>query len=116
LERKGRPRDTTIIKREETLKVLNFALKYTAEHNGKLIDKPSLHLAIERYRNIVREAGMIGEFAPHSLRYAYTQDVIELHLKKGFNVKEAQALASMDLGHGDGRGHYVARIYSKTKT
>jgi hypothetical protein len=113
---KGEARDTTIIKREETLKVLNFALKYTAEHNGKLIDKPSLHLAIERYRNIVREAGMIGEFAPHSLRYAYTQDVIELHLKKGFNVKEAQALASMDLGHGDGRGHYVARIYSKTKT
>ena len=111
----GRPRDTTIIKREETLKLLASALKYTAEHNGKLIDKPSLHLAIERYRNIVREAGMVGEFAPHSLRYAYTQDVIRLHLEKGFSVKEAQALASMDLGHGDGRGHYVARIYSKVK-
>jgi hypothetical protein len=82
LERKGEARDTTIIKREETLKVLISALKYTAEHNGKLIDKPSLHLAIERYRNIVREAGMVGEFAPHSLRYAYTQDVIELHLKR----------------------------------
>ncbi|HBX0880757.1 integrase domain-containing protein, partial [Klebsiella pneumoniae] len=27
--------------------------------------------------------------------------------------KEAEALVSMDLGHGDGRGHYVARVYNK---
>ncbi|MGC0880366.1 integrase domain-containing protein, partial [Pantoea agglomerans] len=111
----GRPRDTTIINRIETIEAINRAITYSAENNGKLIDKPSIHLAIERYRNIVRDAGLVGEFAPHSLRYAYTQDVLKLHKNNGFSQKEAEALASMDLGHGDGRGHYIARVYNKTK-
>lgn len=111
----GRPRDTTIIRREETILAVNQAIIFAQNNNGKLINKPSLHLAIERYRNVVRDAGLTGEFAPHSLRYAYTQDVIQLHISEGFSLKEAQALASMDLGHGDGRGHYIARIYNKVK-
>ncbi|EHX8394594.1 integrase domain-containing protein [Salmonella enterica subsp. enterica serovar Idikan] len=109
----GRPRDTTVIDREATLAAINAALKHLKENNGKLIDKPSLHTAIERYRNVVREAGLTGKYAPHSLRYAYSVDVMNLHMKNGFSKQEAQALASMDLGHGDGRGHYVARVYNK---
>jgi len=112
----GRPRDTTIINRTETIDAINRAITYSAENNGKLIDKPSIHLAIEKYRNVVREAGLVGEFAPHSLRYAYTQDVLQHHKDKGFSQKESEALASMDLGHGDGRGHYVARVYNKAKS
>lgn len=112
----GRPRDTTVIDREETLSAINTALKYLNENNGKLIDKPSLHTAIERYRNIVREAGLTGKYAPHSLRYAYSVDVMNLHMKNGFSKEEAQALASMDLGHGDGRGHYVVRVYNKVES
>lgn len=109
----GRPRDTTIINRQETLDFINKAISFSTENNNRLIDKPSIHLAIERYRNVVREAGLFGEFSPHSLRYAYTQDVLRLHKENGFSLEEAEALASMDLGHGDGRGHYVARIYNK---
>ncbi len=111
----GRPRDTTIINRAETINAINRAIDYSSKNNGKLIDKPSIHLAIERYRNIVRDAGLVGEFAPHSLRYAYTQDVLKLHENNGYSQKEAEALASMDLGHGDGRGHYIARVYNKAK-
>ncbi|CAX56794.1 integrase domain-containing protein [Erwinia pyrifoliae] len=111
----GRARDTTIIKREETIQAIRQAIQYAEENNGRLMNKSSLHLAIERYRNVARDAGLVGEFAPHSLRYAYTQDVTAFHLNEGFSLKEAQALASMDLGHGDGRGHYVARVYNKTK-
>ncbi|BDG86390.1 integrase domain-containing protein [Citrobacter koseri] len=111
----GRPRDTTVLDREATLSAINAALKYLKENNGKLIDKPSLHTAIERYRNVVREAGLTGKYAPHSLRYAYSVDVMNLHMKNGFSKEEAQALASMDLGHGDGRGHYVARVYNKVE-
>jgi len=111
----GRPRDTTVIDRETTLAAINAALKHLKENNGKLIDKPSLHTAIERYRNVVREAGLTGKYAPHSLRYAYSVDVMNLHMKNGFSKQEAQALASMDLGHGDGRGHYVARVYNKVE-
>ncbi|HFQ3056653.1 TPA: integrase domain-containing protein [Enterobacter hormaechei] len=111
----GRPRDTTVIDREATLAAIKAALKHLKENNGKLIDRPSLHTAIERYRNLVREAGLTGKYAPHSLRYAYSVDVMNLHMKNGFSKQEAQALASMDLGHGDGRGHYVARVYNKVE-
>jgi len=38
---------------------------------------------------------------------------MKYHLDKGFSQKEAEALVSMDLGHGDGRGHYVTRVYNK---
>lgn len=109
----GRPRDTTIIEREQLINAVRNAIQIADENNGRLIDRPALHLAIEKYRNIVREAGLVGKYAPHSLRYAYTQNVTEHHIKKGFSQKEAEALASMDLGHGDGRGHYVARVYNK---
>ncbi|MGW8232233.1 hypothetical protein ACWGXD_14955, partial [Klebsiella pneumoniae] len=37
------------------------------------------------------------------------QELVRTFLSK----KEAEALVSMDLGHGDGRGHYVARVYNK---
>lgn len=109
----GRPRDTTIIEREKLINAVNNAIHITSENNGRLINRPALHLAIEQYRNIVREAGLVGKYAPHSLRYAYTQDATKLHLKNGFSKEEADALVSMDLGHGDGRGRYVARVYNK---
>ncbi|HEY3589429.1 MAG TPA: integrase domain-containing protein [Buttiauxella sp.] len=111
----GRPRDTTIIDRQTLLGVVNNAIRFIKNNNGKLIDKAGIHLAIERYRNIVREAGLVGKYAPHSLRYAYSRDAMKYHLEKGFTQKEAEALVSMDLGHGDGRGHYVTRVYNKVE-
>ncbi|MFS7243920.1 integrase domain-containing protein [Serratia proteamaculans] len=107
----GRPRDTTIFNCEKVLSVLDAAIKYCDEHSGKLIDRPSLHTAIDRYRNIVREAGMTGKDAPHSLRYAYSRDAVNHHLKSGMSRVEAEALVSMDLGHGDGRGRYIKQVY-----
>ncbi|CAI0970622.1 integrase domain-containing protein [Serratia quinivorans] len=109
----GRSRDTTIFNREKVLSVLNTAIKYCDDHNGKLIDKPSLHAAIERYRNVVREAGMTGKDAPHSLRYAYSRDAVKHHVNAGMSREEAEALVSMDLGHGDGRGRYIKQVYFK---
>lgn len=107
----GRPRETTIFDREKVLSILDKAVRYCDDHNGRLIDKPSLHAAIDRYRNIVREAGMTGKEAPHSLRYAYSRDAVNHHIRKGMNRAEAEALVSMDLGHGDGRGRYIKQVY-----
>lgn len=112
----GRPRETTIFDRDKVLSVLNRAIKYCDEHNGKLIDKPSLHTAIDRYRNIVREAGLTGRYSPHSLRYAYSRDAINHHMKNGMSREEAEALVSMDLGHGDGRGRYIKQVYFREDT
>jgi site-specific recombinase XerD len=109
----GRPRDTTVVQREKIIGVLNAAIKYCDENNGRLIDKSTLHAAIDRYRNIVREAGLTGKYAPHSLRYAYAREAAIYHAEKGMSEEEARAMVSMDLGHGDGRGDYVVRVYNK---
>lgn len=109
----GRPRDATIFEKEKVISLLNEAVRYVEVNNGKLIDKPSLHQALDRYHNVLRESGMTGIHAPHSLRYAYSQDAVNYHLENGMSRKEAEALVSMDLGHGDGRGAYVARVYNR---
>ncbi|MEG4682011.1 integrase domain-containing protein [Enterobacter cloacae] len=109
----GRPRETTVFDREKVLTLLNKAIAYCDDNNGKLINKPTLHTAIERYRNILRDAGMTGENAPHSLRYAYAKDAVNFHVNNGMSRNEAEALVSMDLGHGDGRGRYIKQVYFK---
>ncbi|MEQ4903589.1 integrase domain-containing protein [Enterobacter hormaechei] len=109
----GRPRDTTVLDHHQVLSVVNEALQHVDQNNGKLIDKLSLHSAIDRYRNVVREAGLTGKYAPHSLRYAWANDALTFHQRRGLSRDEARAMVSMDLGHGDGRGRYVARVYSK---
>lgn len=109
----GRPRDTTVIHQEKVISILNKAIAFCEKNNGKLIDKPNLHSAIDRYRNIIREAGMKGDDAPHSLRYAYSQDAKLFYKQKGFTEKEIFAQVSVDLGHGDGRGRYVKQVYFK---
>ncbi|EPJ2774999.1 integrase domain-containing protein [Klebsiella pneumoniae] len=110
----GRPRDATVFEKDKVVKLLNEAIHYIEKNNGKLIDKPTLHQALDRFHNVLRESGMTGIHAPHSLRYAYSQDAVNHHLENGMSRKEAEALVSMDLGHGDGRGAYVARVYTRT--
>lgn len=107
----GRPRDTTIIDRDEALRAIIYAEKSASERNGKLIDKPGIHQAINRYRYFVRKAGLIGEKAPHSMRYNFARELSIFHKAQGFNEKEVMAMISMDLGHGDGRGRYIRQVY-----
>ncbi|EDF8126218.1 DNA-binding protein, partial [Salmonella enterica subsp. enterica serovar Dublin] len=38
------------------------------------------------------------------------------YLAQGFCEKEALAMTAMDLGHGDGRGRYVAQVYGRRDT
>ncbi|ATZ93050.1 integrase domain-containing protein [Dickeya fangzhongdai] len=110
----GRPRDTRIIDRDKLLAALNNAIDYADTHNGKLIDKPSLSQAMDRYINVMRRTGgLVNEESNHGLRYAYAQDAEAYYKSQGFSEKEAYALTSMDLGHGDGRGDYIKRVYSQ---
>lgn len=109
----GRPRDTTVVRRDDLVRSLNEAVVYSLEHGGKLVDKAGLRSAIDRYRNVAKDAGLTGKEAPHSLRYAYSQEAKVWHMKNGLSRKEAEAMVSMDLGHGDGRAHYVFNVYLK---
>lgn len=109
----GRDRFTTVIDRQQVQRAISFALSVTAQQNGKLIDKPNLKEAMTYWRNHTRAIGLKGQISPHSLRYAFAQQVFTYYQQQGCSRKEALALTSMDLGHGDGRGAYVKQVYSR---
>ncbi|EGT3611548.1 DNA-binding protein [Morganella morganii] len=110
----GRPRETLVPDKTKLLPLINKALEYANKHNGRLIDRPSLHSAKDRYINVMRRiGGFVNEESNHGLRYAYAQDVEKYYKSRGYSQKEAYALTSMDLGHGDGRGDYIKRVYSQ---
>uniref|UniRef100_UPI0009ABBE7B integrase domain-containing protein n=1 Tax=Salmonella enterica TaxID=28901 RepID=UPI0009ABBE7B len=89
------------------------ALAIAESHHGRLIDKPDLKSAMDYWHNQAARMGLTGAYSPHSLRYAWAQDTISHYLAQGFNRKEALAILAMDLGHGDGRGRYVAQVYGQ---
>ncbi|QIQ22173.1 integrase domain-containing protein [Zophobihabitans entericus] len=107
----GRARDSVVLNHEELLQTVNLALDIAKEQNGKLINKPNLKTAMTYWRNQTRLLGLSGKYAPHSLRYAWAQEVMAHYLEQGLSEKEAQARVSMDLGHGDGRGRYIKNVY-----
>jgi len=107
----GRPRQTIVLNREAVKQLIDKALTITAKRNGHLINKPDLKSANNYWHSQAIRAGLTGEYSPHSLRYACAQDALCYYRERGFSHKEACALVAMDLGHGDGRGRYVQRVY-----
>jgi len=107
----GRPRETVILDAGAVKKALDNALAVAESRNDRLIDKPDLKSAMDYWHNQAKRIGLIGAYSPHSLRYGWAQDAIRHYLAQGFSEKEALAMVAMDLGHGDGRGRYVAQVY-----
>lgn len=116
----GRPRETIILDTIAVKKALDNALAVAADRHGRLIDrhgrlidKPDLKSAMKYWHSQASRLGLTGAYTPHSLRYAWAQDAIRHYLAQGFCEKEALAMTAMDLGHGDGRGRYVAQVYGR---
>ncbi|MBJ8364449.1 integrase domain-containing protein [Citrobacter cronae] len=109
----GRPRETIILDAVAVRKGLDNALAVAEDRHGRLIDKPDLKSAMKYWHSQVSRLGLTGAYSPHSLRYAWAQDAIRHYLAQGFCEKEALAMTAMDLGHGDGRGRYVAQVYGR---
>ena len=108
-----RPRDVFVAPeiRSVLLNAVLFALEVSNKRGGKLVDKPNLKAAMTRHSNQVRSYGLTGKEAFHSLRYAFAHDQYQSYISAGYSRKEALSLVGMDLGHGDGRGGYVRRVY-----
>lgn len=83
----GRPRHTTVLDTGAVRKALEKALLVADRHNGRLIDKPDLKMALESWHKQVIKVGLKGEFSPHSLRYAWAQDAIRHYLAQGFRKR-----------------------------
>lgn len=107
----GRPRETRILDTDAVRQALDKAIAVAENRNGRLIDKPDLKTAMKYWHSQASQIGLTGAYSPHSLRYAWAQDAIRHYLAQGFSDKEALAQTAMDLGHGDGRGRYVAQVY-----
>ncbi|HCS7457632.1 TPA: integrase domain-containing protein [Escherichia albertii] len=109
----GRPRETVILDAGAVRKALENALTVAEQRDGRLIDRSDLKSAMNYWRKQAVSVGLTGAYSPHSLRYAWAQDAIRHYLVQGFSEKEALAMTAMDLGHGDGRGSYVAQVYGR---
>ncbi|MEY4584391.1 MAG: hypothetical protein RJB10_888 [Pseudomonadota bacterium] len=113
----GRPRMTTVIQARaaETLQTIHAALIHMKDH-GYLIQGTKLGLKTARshYHLVAKNVGLVGKYAPHSLRYAFAvEKLVELR-DLGFNRKEAGSFVAQWLGHGSSRDRYVSMVYGKT--
>jgi hypothetical protein len=108
----GRARDTTPVAPERALNAIKAALEACKANDGVLVASSSLEGAMRSYGRSCEAVGMVGEHASHSLRCLYAQERYAQHLERfEGDRKEALAATSCDLGHGDGRGTYVAQVY-----
>jgi len=107
-----RQRETLVLNREALLELVEKAIKIASKRNGHLIDKPDLKQAMTYWRNQTNRLGLTGKHSPHSLRYAWAQEAVKYYIEQELGEEEAIAAVSMDLGHGDGRGRYIKRVYA----
>ena len=69
-----------------------------------------LKQALGIYRNVCHRAGIQS----HAARYAFAQERMQAYRQnEGYSEREARAATSLDLGHGDGRGRYIASVYAR---
>jgi hypothetical protein len=113
----GRPRDvhpadlnrarTAIQRAQATLKTSGRRRLVTRADGSATT---GLKQALAIYRNVCHRAGIQS----HAARYAFTQERMQAYRQReGLSEREARAAASLDLGHGDGRGRYIASVYAR---
>lgn len=108
----GRSRQTKPADAARALEAVREALAVAAKRGDRIIERPTLKVAMKWYTNTMhREVTDQVGIQAHALRYAYACDLLDLYQEEGFSKAEAEAQTSMDLGHGDGRGRYVRKVY-----
>lgn len=109
----GRPRLTMPTDPKKALEAVKTALAVVKDNGGALVKSQTLQGAMRSYGRECEKVGLTGEFASHSLRCMYAKERFAQHLEALGDRKEALSATSLDLGHGDGRGTYVAQVYLK---
>lgn len=107
----GRVRDSTGL--NGAIDVLKRAIAACDKQTGNLFTSASLEGARRSYQRACAKIDLKGEYASHSLRYSYAQDIKAMALRDGLSEAEARSLTSLELGHGDGRGTYVEQVYAQ---
>lgn len=117
----GRPRRSAVISRyaHPTFHAVLAALEFAKNNDGFLIHgQPGTGLAgaRRRYHRIATTVGLVGVFAPHSLRYRYCVDKLTELRDSGVPRGEALALTSQWLGHSGSRGRFISLVYGTAVT
>jgi site-specific recombinase XerD len=109
----GRPRHVHPANLERALASIRQALSVLeATHQRYLVTgaggaAAGLKEALGVYRNLCHRAHLQS----HAARYAFAQERVQAYRAQGYSEREARAATSQDLGHGDGRGRYIASVY-----
>jgi len=107
----GRPRFVNVSDRVTAVAAVKSALRVAmATQKGVLIEG-TLKQARTKYGNEMYRAGFRGAESSHALRYAFARSQFESYMAAGHEKNAALAMVSMDLGHGDGRGRWIAQVY-----
>lgn len=107
----GRVRETVVKSYERAVNAVQNALKSIQKGSKAVLEAKDYKTALNQLKNDYRAAGMTGELSSHSLRYAWAQEQHQAYKDEGLSEKQARIELSQDLGHGDGRGKYVAMVY-----
>lgn len=110
----GRPRDVHPANRDRAFAAIRQA-QSVLEATGQryLVTRAdgaaaaNLKQAIGVYRNVCHRA----DVQSHAARYAFAHERVQAYRDQGYSEREARAATSQDLGHGDGRGRYIASVY-----
>lgn len=113
----GRPRFVTVHNVQIIKKIIMWGLRILARSGAKFIIRGAgghLKSALDKYLRDLRAIGMKGDVSSHSLRYAWAQESMRLHIQRtGVSFREALILVSLDLGHGDRRGRFIRQVYGR---
>lgn len=111
-----RPRDVHPAQIDRALKAVQRALTLLETSGQRYLltradgaATTGLKQAIGVYKNICHRAGVQS----HSARYAFAAERMQAYRDEGLSEREARSTTSLDLGHGDGRGRYVASVYAR---
>jgi site-specific recombinase XerD len=109
----GRVRDTVIPEpyRARALAAVRSALEVTTKTRPYLVNAKSTRAAQKQVQDRFAALGLTGKDSGHALRRAFCRDNYEHYRSEGHSEKEALAMCSRDLGHGEGRGRWVWNNY-----
>jgi hypothetical protein len=74
---------------------------------AKGVETKDLEQAVSVYSKFCSRVGLQS----HAARYAFAEERMQAYRNEGLSQREARIATSLDLGHGDGRGRYIASVY-----
>jgi site-specific recombinase XerD len=97
----------TVLRRAESDPNATGQRYLVTQADGSATDNLKRSLSV--YKNLCSRAGIQS----HGARYAFARERLQAYRDQGYSEREARAATAQDLGHGDGRGRYIASVYAR---